>query len=396
MAMVAYLAEGKLYVLREGQEKAQLVESVFAQQIMDRVERSRQRNDWKADGLTWNLGRPGIGPMGMELPAEMRRIRFTGVTAGPAGKIYYAMDTDYVGGLFEYELAEGYERRLFHRNGFRISDLARHPKDGMLAFSLQRDDGTACIAAIEAEGRGLRELTEGDSMDEAPSWALDEEKAVVFQSAGIGRNQAGVRIALSPYCIQKLDLAGGQWQTLLEDEAYDYLMPRMGVDGSLYCVRRPYQPHGPMVSPWQVALDIVLFPVRLARAIVHFLNVFSVFFSRKPLITSGGPPREGPDARQLMLWGRLIDTQKALRQQGEVGAIVPEDWELVRLGPDGVQKVLAHGVLAFDLGADGSLICTNGGSITRVDADGKTQTLASGHLIERVAAGEWTAAVTAE
>jgi hypothetical protein len=37
-------------------------------------------------------------------------------------------------------------------------------------------------------------------------------------------------------------------------------------------------------------------------------------FARKPLLTAGGPPKEGPDARVLMLWGKVVDAEKALRQ----------------------------------------------------------------------------------
>ena len=55
-------------------------------------------------------------------------------------------------------------------------------------------------------------------------------------------------------------------------------------------------------------------------------------------MTAGGPPREGPDARYLMLWGKVIDAEKALRKQKKPGAgLVPNSWELICRGSDGAE-----------------------------------------------------------
>ena len=152
-------------------QAAALVESAFAQGLVDRAARGRQRNNWKSRGTWWNLN-PTRMVADAEAPADVRRIRITGVTRGGAeGQLLYALDTDTVGGLFEYAPREDQERRVFHRNRFRARDLCRHPADGTLAFSVGHDDGSANIAVMESEGRGPREVTEGDSVDEAPSWS---------------------------------------------------------------------------------------------------------------------------------------------------------------------------------------------------------------------------------
>ena len=195
----------------------------------------------------------------------------------------------------------------------------------MLALSLRAPDGTASVAVMEAGGKGLKSVTEGDSVDESPSWIPSEQKALLFQSAGVGRNPQGIAIGLGPYAIQRLDIDSGNLTAVLEEEANDLLLPRMSADGGLYFVRRPYRPHA--VSPWRILTDALLFPFRVVRAIVHFLDFFSLMFSRKPLLTAGGPKTEGPDARSLMLWGRFIDAEKALRKakQGDQGPLVPAD-----------------------------------------------------------------------
>ena len=395
---IAYLAEGKLY-LKRGDGEPQLIESPFVQQMLDRIERNRQRHGWKdGGGMAWqSFGSGGMMPMmglgGMGgMPADVRRVRFSGLTRGTKpGELTYALDTDHVGGLFVYDTAERYERRVYHRNQFRAASLARHPATGTLALSVRGEDGTAHVAVMDADGRGLKEVTEGDCIDESPHWAPGEKpdsRVLVFQSAGVARNPAGFAVGLGTYAIQKLDLDSGEFVTLLEEDEHDLLLPRLTGDGHLLFIRRPYEPDGARkVSPWKVALDMLLFPIRVGVAVVHFFDWFSQVFSRKPLITAGGPPKEGPDARFLMLWGKMIDAEKAIRasKPGDAKALVPTTWQLTRRRlSDGHEEVLARGVLSFDLADDGTIVYTNGSAVFRLSTDGKSEQLCTGRLIEHV------------
>lgn len=383
---VAYLAAGKLYLKRDG-EPPRLIESPFVQGILDRVSVARQRHEWKSQGMAWQFTSRAASPFGAREPAaESRRVRFSGVSAGEGGRdLLYTLDTDYVGGLFSFDLNSNLERRIFHRNQFRAADVQRHPTDNAMVFTMNAADGTSNIAVLEPGG-GIKEMTEGDSLDEAPSWAHGGSKAIVFQSAGVGRNPAGAPIALAPYAIQKLGLDRGDLTTLMEDEQTDYLVPRLGPDGTLYFIRRPYEPRGEAVSPWRLAKDILFFPFRLAGAVVHFLNFFSMMFARKPLLTAGGPPKEGPDARFLMLWGRVIDTQKALakNEKGAAGGLVPKTWELIERPSDGSATILARGVVNFDLCPEGGVVFTNGSTLFHLPRGGEPRELGAGSMIERV------------
>ncbi len=378
------MAEGKLYSQLPG-ESAKPVDSVFVQTILDRVETTRSRNQWKNEGMAWNFGSMRRGGM-PEIPVEMRRIRFCGVTGADAREMIYAIDTDYACGLFHYDITNGYERRLIHRNQFRAADLSRHETDGSLVFTVHSPDGTSHLATMGTGGRGIKEITEGDAVDEAPSWMPGPGKVVLFQSAGIGRNQRGVRTSLSPFAIQKLDLDNNQMDTLLEQDNLDLLLPRMTADGSLYFIRRPYQVHE-AVSPLKMLGDLFLFPYRLLRAVLHFLNFFSLMFSQKPLMTAGGPPKEGPDERFMMLWGRVVDTQKTLRAGNKNDtALVPGNWQLIKRDPAGKEQVLAKSVLSFDLYPDNTILYTDGTRIFHLTNDGKSTEIGQGRLIERVAA----------
>jgi hypothetical protein len=384
---IAYVAGGRLYT--QGPEgEARLVESTFIQTILDRVEKNRERHEWKSGNMAWQVSR-GMNPLGLKgNVAELRRVHYTGVAAGSsANEVLYTIDTDYTCGLFHQELKDGYERRIYHRNQFRASDLSRCAETGTMAFAVRSPDGTARIATIAAEGRGLKEITEGDAVDEAPYWAPGAKNVILFQSAGVGRDQRGAYTGLSPYAICKIDLEKNKMEMLVEEEQCDALSPKQTKDGSLYFIRRPYQPLGKPVSIFRMALDVILFPFRLLMAIVAFLNVFSLMFNKKPLITAGGPEREGPDQRILMLYGRLIDARKIKQSaaNGNSPALVPPSWELVGKKPDGVESVLAKNVLAYDLCPDGGFVYTNGSRIYYVSASGESAEIGKGDLIERVA-----------
>jgi hypothetical protein len=395
---IAFLAEGKLYVKR-GVKAPQLLESPFAQNIIDRATQAAERHGWR--------DRSGNGPPGMfsssliwgrAMPQkDVRKVRITGVSRAPqTGNLLYALVTGAVGGLFTYDLAAEHENRLFHKQEFRAEDLAHHPAKELVALSLPNEDGTAGIAIMQPGGRGLRPITEGDALDQAPSWVPSpddpQREVLVYQSAGIARNQRGQFGGIGPYSICRLDIDKARLTTLLEDPKWDYLVPRIRLeDGKeiLYFIRRPYKLEGQSTySPLKLLLDIVLFPFRLLRAIFAFLNVFSMFFSQKPLTTAGGPKTEDMDMRFVQLYGKWIDVNKALKSatKGQAVSLVPNTWELVRMDADGKLTVLAPGVLSFDLAPDGTVVYTNGSEIFTISDGGKPERLCAHRMIQHVMA----------
>jgi hypothetical protein len=392
---VAYLAEKKLFVAAPGAEKPALVESHFVEEMLDRRERNRQRHEWRQSGMAWNFRGMVPGTAG-PTAAGSRPVRFECVAPARAGsgELIYAIQTDAVGGLFYWERKTGYERRLFHRAHFQALDVACHPADGTLAVAVRTEDGAANLALMNREGRGMREVTGGDSVDECPSWQPGADRHVlVYQSSGLGRGAHGMVVERGPYAVHRLDTDGdtdgGGMETLLESDEWDYLSPKLGPDGSLYYIARPYQPLRQPVSALKVAKDVVLFPFRLVLAVVHFLDWFSMVFRRKPLLTAAGPPNEGPDARYMMLWGKLVDAEHARREKwttgdGGPGALVPKTWTLHRRSPDGSDAVLTAHVVSYDLGAGGSVVYTDGTTVYRLAPDGTRSQLCRARLIERV------------
>jgi hypothetical protein len=375
-------------LLPGGSRDAREIVSPYVQTVIDRNERDRERTSWKDDSFGWNVTRAGpmarmaaLGPM-----AHGSRVRFTAAASAGPGELMYTLETDATGGLFRQTVSSGDELRIFHKQQMRVGDVASHPKTGMIAMALRKSDGTSHLCLMNPGGGGTREMTEGDVVDESPSWSLEDSGprgTLVYHSAGLGRNAAGMLAGKGPYAVLKLDLDADELATLAESDNHDFLSPRMLADGTLLYIQRPYRPFGQPVSLKARLKDIIHFPLGVATAIVHFLDAFSRIFSKKPLITAGGAPREGPDPRHLMLWGMMINAEKGLKDSGGA-AIVPKDWMLKRRAPDGAESVVANGVVAFDVCTDGSIVWTNGSSVKLRAGNGQDQVLCQGKTVERL------------
>src|SRR5262249_35359721 len=154
---------------------------------------------------------------------------------------------------------------------------------------------------------------EGDSFDIAPRWVPGSGRRIVFQTAGVGRDGHGRFSGLGPFAIHLLDLDSGNMDTLAEEPESDLLGPHMDASGVLYYIRRPHQGRGGKVRPLRALLDTLLLPFRLAHAIFQYFNFFSMMYTGKPLSNSQGAAQRQPDLKQMMVWGNLIDAEKAAR-----------------------------------------------------------------------------------
>jgi hypothetical protein len=133
---------------------------------------------------------------------------------------------------------------------------------------------------------------------------------------------------------------------------------------------------------------VVLLPFRLLYAFFQFLNFFTVRYTGNTLTSAGNVRQRHADIRKMMVWGNLIDADKATGRSGsDAPALVPKSWELVRRC-DSHEEVVARGVLSFDLYGDGSVLYSDGSGIYRLDPQGVAQCLTKDALIEQVVAVE--------
>jgi hypothetical protein len=313
-------------------------------------------------------------------------VTVTGISPGQQpGELFYTQMTDAVAGLFRLDAASLDERRLFHSADVVLHDPSVHPTENLVACTLRGAGGNAHIVVLTTEGRSLREVTEGDVADARPSWVPGEPRTLVYQSAGIGRDGRGFIAGFGATTIQRLDLERGTVDCLLQEADVDYLAPRVASDGTLYALRRPID-RARRPSPLRIAGDVLLFPFRLGRAVLHFLEFFSMRYSGKPLVTSGGAQQRRADMRRFLQLANLVSATRATADaDGNVPAASPS-WTLVRRGrADARVDTVASGVVAFDVARDGSIVYADAAAVHHVTAAGDRVQLAAATGVSAIA-----------
>jgi hypothetical protein len=376
---IGWVSNGKLFV-QGGYGAVQEIASPYAQQAMDRAERNREKNAWKK-GTTFGVAANGNY---RDFERETDPILISSARFTSEGKLLYFQADQGMGGLFSYDIASGQEERLLHRQQLQLQDMNLSPSGQLIYCTLQSRNGASHIASMSASGDGLRELTGGDTIDSAPSGVPGEEGVVIYQSAGIARNQQGAWAGVGHVTLQELNTTTGRITPVLDDPRYDFLSPRVAADGALFFIRRPYEP--PQYSAGNVVLDTIFFPFRLLRAVFHYLNFFSLMYSRKPLTGAGGAPMQA-DLKNIVLQGKRIDAERALRKEASIGGVpslVPSSWQLVRRTRSGAETVVASNVSSFDITPNGAIVYSNGRGMFALDAQGRSSLISQGDLVGSV------------
>jgi hypothetical protein len=379
---LAFLSRGKIFLQQPGADLRE-IHSPHVQATVDRIQRSRELHAWKQDTAFARsfTGRQRQGG-DEEVLLQASTARFT-----PDGRLMYVLRDDRVGGLYQQDLNTGEEKRLVHRQNFVLDDLTPSADGSRLLASQRASNGSANICLMAIDGSGYRELTGGDTVDTAPAWVPDDPQTVLYQTSGLARGPTGQVLAIGPASIQLLDIAKGAVTPVLEDAQRDFMQPRVGPQGQLYFIRRPYEP--PRYESRHFLLDTLAFPFRILRALFHYLNFFSLMYSRKPLTSASGPLVEA-DLRDIVLKGKRVDAEAALRKgetvQG-VPSLVPSSWHLVCRERNGSERVLATHVASFDLADDGCLYYTNGYGVFRISPAGRASVVLRDKMIAEIVAG---------
>lgn len=380
---IAYLSQGKLY-LKSDANSLREVESQFGQTVQERVLKLKRNKAWKNRGLMEMMLPPGMAEQ-LEQQAEASvNVEISSLCPVAEGKLLYALEAGTVGGIFTFDPSCDREDRLFHNSDFGVGHLDFNVKQQLIACAVNYPTGISNIATMPLDGARPQIVTEGDSIDLAPHW-IPNQHALVFQSAGIARNSEGYVCNRAPFAIEKLDFAKQDVLTLAADPKSDLLSPQIGADGLLYYIRRPYRPLGRSFHLGQFLKDLLLIPFRIVYAIFQWFNFFSQIHTGKPLMASSAGQKVQP--RTLKAWGDRI-TPELIRdrdvREADAPSLVPRSWQLVRQPVQGEPELLAEGVLAYDLAADGTVVYTNGSAIYGITLDGQRQRLMVGNWIESV------------
>jgi hypothetical protein len=377
---ITYLAQGNIRV-KIGDQPPRTVDSAYATSIREKAVRSQQKNSWKSQGGGGSFlsGASLWGKSGMNGNVPLA---ITSICGGKNnGDLVYSLESGSLCALLH--VRDNEEQRIWNDNRTRIRHISVSRRTGDMTFSVLHENGTANIGVKIAGESGIQELTEGDSFDTAPRWLPGNERKILFQSAGVGRNRDGHFLKFGPFSIQQLNIDTGDLTTVAEDSHYDYLAPQSLADGSLLYIRRPHAAHE-RFNPLLAAKETFLMPFRFGYAVFQFFNVFTSLLTGQKLISAGGARAREMDAKQMMIWGNLVRAQHPSRPEEEIEDLVPKSWQLMRRDSNGQTKELAAAVLAYDVSPGGRIVYTNGNAIFLLHPDGQSERLLTEAMVEQV------------
>lgn len=358
--------------------------SYRAQQYLATIERIAEGKAWKTTGR----GAQFMGVAEAQRPADAVKPEFCGI-ALYKDEFLYTLRLDASGGMYRRTFSEKAEMEghIVSGNDVRLGVIASHGDH--VAACMHYPNYQSHIGLYTLPSSVCEEITGGDSVESSPSWSPDG-RSVLFSSCGIGRGERG--IAYSPNVIMEYRVNAERMETLLEDEKFDLLAPKRDEAGNLWYIRQPYKLEQEERAGFgQIFLDVLLFPIRILKAIGGFLNVFSMLFGGESLQQNSQRNRDvkskQKSEKDLFFEGNLIhaeENQKENRRSGEeYPGLLPRSRVLVRRTPEGNEEIVAKAVLDYCLCSDG-VIYSNGSHILHRKADGTVGELCKARMASKL------------
>ena len=317
------------------------------------------------------------------------RAQITSVSADTEeNRVVYAFNVNETSGVY-YKRTDDKEKTEEHivtSAELEFSSLFM-TSDGEMLGAVKNTPYNSKIVVFRKENGDFEYMTDGDSLDENPSF--DEEKNILFNSYAVGRDENKVFITYLPSAIYKLNMVTLELEEVLMSEKFSYIKPVMNKKGELYCIKKP----GVEKEEGNAFLDILLIPVRIVQAIVGFISAFVACFARKPIISgssaqaigSGGELARNRDGKKLIIHNQTINIEKELKRNKKYdgGGFIPRSWKLVKIvfqSKDDfkgyTEYELASGVADFSIATEteekAELIYTNGKHVFMVSDHGET------------------------
>ncbi len=379
-----YLTENGIHLAENG--KSIHLPSYRAMQYQHTIDEIQQNKAWKTTGR-------GAQFMGVAEDSRPHTadVAYCGLTLYK-DEILYTLRLDASGGLYRRSFSEKPEQEghICSGNDIRLGDLACLGSEA--AACVLYPNGCSHIGLFHLPASYYTEITGGDSCEESPSWSPDG-RILYFSTAGIAR-EGGRVAAYSPRSIAAYNINTEQMDTVLEDEQYDYLVPKTDAQDNLHYIRRPYRMHEEEENTLGGVLkDVLLFPYRLIKGLFGFLNVFTTMFGGESLRSGGrrsDVKSKQKSEKDLFFEGNIIHAEKNLKENQKHGdpyaGILPRNRVLIRRSPDGTEEILAKGVLDYTLCPDGSVVYSNGKHILLRNADGSVSEIVKEKLASRLVA----------
>lgn len=357
------ISEGELHLVENG--KSRIVTCDRIKNYIDTVTKMKQRDEWKTTGKGAKF--MGVEAKEYETGNRMLYLRSVGKCDG---KLIYSTFIDGMGGMYLKDADSGDETYIFANKEFDITDV--YADNGKCVITAGLGNYERHIGIANLDNGGVNQLTEGFTSETHPFISKVDSNKIYYTAMGYARDNVGNVMEKSPCSICCYDESTGELTDIISDDAYDFIKPSDDKDGNLYYIKREYQP---TKKKSNILMDILLFPVRIIKAIGGFLSVFSMAFGGEPLRTGGSNPSKtrNPDEREIFVEGNMIKAQKMLSDDSEEG-IIPSGWELIR-NENGKETVLKKGVMDYCITDNGEIVYSDGGFVRIIHKDGKTEKL---------------------
>ena len=366
---IAFISDNKIF--RTNGSKTEELSCGRLDSYKSAVADIRRRNEWKTTGT-------GAKFMGQNRFAEedvsALFCEITGL-ACCGGKIVYGIRLDESGGIYIRSADRTDTDEILVVSGKDIFPGRMSCDGNTLYVSCGENTAEKHISVYDnIPSSRCRELTDGDTIEESP---VMQDGKIYFSTAGYARDEFGSIAAVQNKSIVCLDTASGTMNELISDEKYDFLCPIPDGEGGMFFIRQPAG--GEKAESGNIVLDVLLFPVRLIKALFGFLNVFSILFGGESLRSDKKAMNEiakQKSQKELLIDGNFVNAEKNLRAEQNSGekypGIMPPSRVLMHTDADGNETVIKKGVLDYTVMSDGTLAVSNGSHIIFMDKDGGT------------------------
>ena len=376
---IIYTSQGRMYLCEDG--KTREIPSERIARYRQNLQDIYRRKEWKTTGT----GAQFTQTMAAVDESESFFSSISGVTAYK-DEMIYSLKLDNSCGVYTRSVdpADDIEGLILSSNDTEINEIAYSPEKDKLALSLG-GGGELHIAVLEPPSAVYDELTDGDSSERYLSFSEHVPGRLYFSTSGNARNEYGGVTAHAPYSGAYIDIETNAMEEVLSDEKYDFIHLKENKDGELWYIKQPYG--GEHTEERFGIKDVVLFPVRLLKALGGWLNFMSIIWGGQAL--NGKDPRtamnertKGYSQKDIMIDGNVIKAQKAADKKEEK-PVMPHSRVLCRRDSSGGEEIaVKKGILDFAFTERG-VVYSDGRNIYSLE-DGKEELIAKAFLAENI------------
>lgn len=360
------ISEGELYSVENGKAK-----NINCQRIsgyIETIQKMRLRDEWKTKGKGaqfMGVEQKNYGDMTAHGEPLLRSVCACG------GRLLYTTFIDGMGGMYLKNVDDaGDETYVFANKEYDLTGVYSDGEKCVLTAALGFYERHLGVANLK--NGDIIQITEGFTSETHPFISKTDNRKILYTAMGYARDGHGNVVEKSPCSICCYDESTGELSELIEDSEYDYIKPSDDNEGNLYYIKRRYEQYK---KESNLFYDIIMFPVRIIKAIGGFLSVFSMAFGGEPLRTGGKNPakNKSKDERSVFVEGNMIRARRQQENTSEEG-IIPSGWELIKRS-GGVETVIKRGVMDYRITDEGDIVYSDGAAVRILKKDGKDERL---------------------